>query len=463
MTLELELEIEEPAEGEGGPASEPTQRSSLTIGQATLQYVDRAGRRVVLDLDRRRRLTVDEKTRTFVDDSLFAEVGLRSVELPNRAYIRKVLEAGGADGSLFAPVMVEHQLALTGEGSTTTIDHERPIADGPSPGGLRAFFRRKAPSRSAAADIVMELSADEIVYRAGAQRLLAHARDGLDAPSRGLAQFLRYRWGGHPLVLAEISKLPFVPRQLRLHALQPGAFDRGPVTVRARAARPSDGEWHTPTDLREVATFEAEDPADAILMNARPAVTAPHRASEERLAEVQSLIRGGDGLRGALGFFELTLEEAVPMPPEIAAALRTTSDERVRALLSTMSREHAEPAARRALAVHSRLRETITGGSAVLDVFEAEVRMSVGEAKEAKALLVRAVTANRRLTGAYKTLGDLYLAAFDAKRAWRCWDIARALFPSHPILAQVSRFEQTLLTRYPEYFQGDETRTAPDA
>jgi hypothetical protein len=455
MTLEIELEIEEP-EGAGGPAREPTQRSSssLTLGATTLQYFDRAGRQVVIDFGRRRRLTVDGKTRTFVDDSLFAEVGLRSAELPNRAFIRGVIEASGGDGSLFAPLMVEHQLALTGEGSTTTIERERPTADGPSPRGLRAFFRGKAPSRPAAADIVTEVSGDEIVYRAGAQRLLAHACDGQEGPSRGLVQFLRYRWGGHPLVLAELSKLTFVPHRLRLHALQPGAFDRGPVTVRARAVRPCDGEWQAPTDLREVAAFETEDPVDPILMEARAAFTPPRRSNDERLAEVGSLIREGDGLTGALRFFELTLEEGAPMPPEIAVALRSTSDERVPALFFSMSRQHDEPAARQALAVYSRLRETIAGGSAVLDAFEAEVRMSVREAKEAKALLLRAVTANPRLVGAYKTLGDAYFAAYDAKRAWRCWETARALCPSHPMLAQVSAFEQTLLARYPEYFQG---------
>jgi hypothetical protein len=449
----MELEIEEPAEKEGGPASEPTQRCSLTIGDTTLQYVDRAGRHVVIDFVRRRRLAVDGKTGTFVDDSLFAEVGLRSAELPNRAHIRKVIEASGADGSMFGPVMVEHQLALRGEGSTTTIERERPIADGPSPRGLRAFFRGKASPKPAAADIVTEVSGDEIVYRAGSRLLLAHACDGLDAPSRGLAQFLRYRWGGHPLVLAEIAKLPFVPHQLRLHALQPAGFDRGPVTVRARAVRPSEGGWHTPTDLREVGNFDADDPVDRMLMDARPAITAPRRPNDERLAEVQSLIQGGDGVTGALRFFELTLEQGVPMPPEIAAALRTTSDERVHALIASLS-VRDKPTVRQALAFHSWLRESIPGGSAALDAFEAEHRMKVGEPKEAKALLVRALTANPRLVGAYKTLGDAYFAAYDAKRAWRCWDMARALCPSHPMLAAVAGFEQTLLARYPEYFAG---------
>jgi tetratricopeptide (TPR) repeat protein len=77
----------------------------------------------------------------------------------------------------------------------------------------------------------------------------------------------------------------------------------------------------------------------------------------------------------------------------------------------------------------------------------------LGKPKAAIELLARAIEANPRLTGAYKDLGDLYLQDWDMERAWRCWDIARGIAPSHPLLRGVADYEQMLLERYLEYFE----------
>ena len=421
----------------------------LSAGAGLLRYSDRSARETVLDFERRRHLVIDRSRGAFTDDSLFATVGGRSVELRNRAHIHRVLQAGGADASGFGPLVVEHQLSLLGTKSTTTIGVAGIDRSEEAPRGLRRFFRKSPPPPPG--DIVGHIAGDNVVYQAGAQCLFTHARDGFDAKPDGFIQFLRYRYGGHPRILAEVAKLKFLPRAISLHALQPAQFDAGPVTLRPCAPRRIADEKPRTTGLEEVADLDTEDAIDSALTASR-ATSRNHPAlsTDERLAQALSLIRSGDALEGALRFFELTLEAAVALSPEIATALSGRSDPRVMALMASLQLKDKD-SARQAVAIQAGVRETMTSGNAALDAFEAEARLAMGEPQKAKDLLARAVTTNPRLVGAYTTLGDIYLAGFDARRAWRCWDLARTIFPSHPILKGPAAFEAMLSGQHPEY------------
>lgn len=63
-----------------------------------------------------------------------------------------------------------------------------------------------------------------------------------------------------------------------------------------------------------------------------------------------------------------------------------------------------------------------------------------------------ALTANPYIVGAWKDLGDLYFNEYNTRDAWRCWDLARELLPTHGLLKTVGEFEQNLLNTYPEFF-----------
>jgi tetratricopeptide (TPR) repeat protein len=176
------------------------------------------------------------------------------------------------------------------------------------------------------------------------------------------------------------------------------------------------------------------------------------QATEQRLASSIAAIRSGDPLQGLLSFFELTLEVGAGMTPTLANLLRACSDERVKALLASLTPTNDADAMRMALAEQAKLRPTVASPCPVLDAFEASLRMTLGERQLSKELLTRALVANPRLVGAYKQLGDVYLGEFDARRAWRCWDIARTLCPSHPLLKDTAALEQMLVSEHPEYF-----------
>jgi hypothetical protein len=122
-------------------------------------------------------------------------------------------------------------------------------------------------------------------------------------------QLVRYEGGGHPLILARIVGLGFVPREIRVEALQPEGFDRGPWIVRPTCFRRSQAAPPCTDGLREVAGLDGTEPADALLAISRP---APLATGDEdlapRLGAAIAAIRSGDALGGTLAFLELTLE-----------------------------------------------------------------------------------------------------------------------------------------------------------
>jgi len=465
--LELSLEVVGPGTAEAqAAATSRTSTVSLVAGSDLLLYDDPDGRRVVLDFERLRRWTIDRAAGTFADDSLFASVGLRHFESPNREHIRQVIEASGGDGSPFAPIRIEHQLALLLPASRSRlVAHDDEVA-ATTGRGLLAFLRAgpsgasgSSRSRADPGDGIRIMDrGDQVIYQHAGEPWLVHARSGGLAQSCAtIVQFLRYCWGGHPLILGELTKLDFVPAEIELRALSPPPFDRGPITVRAIAARRIPHPHPRTDHLRRVVAHDARDPLDPLMLAQPAREGAADEVIGKGLAQARALLRSGNEVDGFLRFLELTLEVEVALPPDLAAAWRAATDVRIRELTAVLGSPRDAASAREAMAILTRLRENLAHPNPVLDVFVAELSFTLGDPDRAKATLGRAIAANPRLVGAYKTLGDLYVARFDTARAWRCWDLARAICPSHPTLRPVFALEETLLSRYPEYFRTFET------
>jgi hypothetical protein len=457
MVLELVVRAEESrAPSEAARASEgaatQTIDAHVAVGAGWLSYWEQPGRRVVLDFDRRRKVTIDVTSRSYVDESLFTVVGMRHIELPNRAHIRSVLEAGGGNATDFAPLRVEHQLAVLDPARSTTLGGS---FAGTRSRSLVGAMRSLLPTSRA--DIEGELRGSEVVYSAEGTPLFRHSADGegTQGSARALAQYIRYRYGGHPLLLERLATLDFVPREVAIDALAPFGLGVHAVRLRVESVR-QDPERPSTTGLREVFPIEIAEPGDELL-DASRAATLPAEAADARVMAATDALRSGRGFDGTLSFFELTLESGTAMPPEFAQALNASSDGAVRYLLTAIgegSRPGPGSADKRRLALqtYEELAPLAKAKAHVLWAFEAGVRVALGEEDLAKQLLLRAIARNPRLTAAYKDLGDLYLQAFDTHRAWRSWEVARSIAPNHPVMRSIDEFEQRLLRSHPEYF-----------
>jgi hypothetical protein len=235
-----------------------------------------------------------------------------------------------------------------------------------------------------------------------------------------------------------------LPRSLTLGGLLP-MHTGGEVTLRveespAPLALPALGD-HRDQPL------DGSEPIDAVLASER--WKTPGAPAEARLADSLERLRGSSPIDGLLAFFELSLEQGTAMPPPLADALNRCADPRVQRLLALLTTRIPPEEAVKLFAI---LRPEAGPWGYLLGAFEAPVRRALQQPGEASRMLTELLTRSPRVTGAYKDLGDIYLHAFDGRRAWACWNRARQIAPHFATLGDVAALEQHLEADHPEYF-----------
>jgi hypothetical protein len=125
------------------------------------------------------------------------------------------------------------------------------------------------------------------------------------------------------------------------------------------------------------------------------------------------------------------------------------SDDLTRSLVASLNPQAVAQTAVQALA---ELRKEPGNAGYMLDVFQGNALLQVGDGKGGEEHLLSALSVNPYLLGAWKDLGSHYYQSFDAAKAWACWDAARRVNPQHPMLLPVTQMENRLRTTFPEFF-----------
>lgn len=432
--LQLSITIGEQRNNEGAITSPASAYSSLLEWtDHTVSYDDSSGRRVVLDFASRQQREIDEHARTVTIKPLQALVSFRAIEVRNRGeHIYSVMKAGGLADNDFAPILAEHQLSVR------------------LPASQRVVGKRSVLARlTGGPDIEVVERKTQTDMMVGARCLMSISRDGHAQPDAlaAFTHFLRCAFGGHPCLLRRIREAKQLPASVTLGHLPPMHVG-GEITV--RVVEPA-GIPRSPLldGFEERLPLDGSEPIDALLRSS-PGTTPPSIAA--RCAEALGLLQGATPLLGVLTFLEITLEQPVAMPPEIAAAIRSSTDEVVPSFLALLQ-PPPEVDARAVLRVFENLRGRAGRMAYLLGAFEAPVHLVLNQRNEAREALTKVLEANPRVTGAWKDLGDLFCPTYDFTRAWLCWERARALAPAHPLLEDVASFERKLEADHPEYFR----------
>ncbi|WNG17145.1 tetratricopeptide repeat protein [Cystobacter fuscus] len=453
MGLDLKMEVNESG-GKTGSEDAPsvperTYGLEVRLRREWVGYREETGTEVILDFARRRRLTLDEGARTYVDESLYSDVCLRHFELPNREHIRSVLEAGGADSADFEPLMAEHQLAVLDKARGRSLSEPK----APRKNGLRGLLRSVFGPKPG--DISVESDQGRTVYATAAgRRLLSYAEEGTEAApdiSRRFAQFMRYRYRGHPLILEQLASARRIPRELRYQALAPFGQPGSDVTLRlVDVAVVPEGDIAL-EGYRRVVDAGQTLPGGVLERVMLGAVPDSQEVEARRMAEAKQSAEGGRILECVLTLLELNLQTGTSLP-ELGSVLRDEPDPHVRQLREALGRPGSEEEARAALASLQALRKAAGQRAHVVNTFLAALHRGLGEGAQARELLLQALEVNPFLTGAYKDLGDLYVSDYEMSRAWRCWEAARRIAPGHGLLKDVHAMEEMLAAEHPEYF-----------
>jgi len=400
----------------------PDTRSDLVVELADNYIVVQDGaKRTVYDFAQRRQLTLDDTARTVDDYSLYAVVGFRELELRNRDALAGALDTIKIDVKV-PPVFEEQELSL---------------------------------QRPQGAQVAADKDKDGTNFASGATTLLHSAAAGTPvgtADAARFAQFLRYTYGGHPAILRALQQAGQIPQQLDYRFRFPGSTatlalriaDVRTVTLPANFTRPAG---YTP---RHSNGTDALDTQVERAWIEQGALTPTDRASA---AEAMTLMfRDNRPFEAFLAFNEMMLSGAGTLPSiDTAQKAQLQGDPSLRAATGALAAR--DPAAQRqAAAVLRQLRPKAGGKQHILKLYEANIRVSLGEQTTARLLFADVLQANPALAGAYKDAGDLYYRNFDTPHAWRCWDIAHRLAPQFANVKSVDAFEAAIAARYPEYF-----------
>jgi hypothetical protein len=374
----------------------------------------------ILDFQGRRRFTLDNSAKVYVEFSLYDAVGFRVMELQNREMLNGVLAAASVSPASFA-----------------TVDDEQALS-----------VLSRTPAK-----IDETVDREDRVFSSGGRQLIRWSKTGVQVSSSDIerfAKFLRYREGGHPYILSTLATGNSIPS--RSVYTDTEAWGTRIISISTAAVHQVEA---TPYDLRGYSrrsNGSSPDGIDELLdkaANLTPeAVEAARARNREDVAQafhdgrlVDALLATSEGglMGGQLDRFS----------PEQLARFR--GEPAVGELISALG-VHSKEGAPGAAKAFLDLREKAPRKAYVLKIFEANNRLMMNDAPSAIRLFREALESNIAIAGVYKDLGDLLFTRYDTPRAWRCWDVGRLIGPQFSNFNSVNQFEKRLASDHPEYF-----------
>lgn len=397
-----------------------TQESDVVLGPHYLSVRD--GKALsVLDFATRRRHVIDMAASTYDTYSLFDVAGFRVVELRHRQGIAGILKAGGLEQHATLPVYEEQALSVLGN-------------------------KRRGALQPQLLDGAVLWSLDkQPLLRLG---IAGSPVSGDDATA--FAQYVRYTWGGHPLVLKLLADGKRIPADFTLHYEEVGGKVARHFRVSAMTAGAPAAYSLAAYRLRPLAA--AAPPLERVLAQAGSLPPLSPQAHPALRAEAERLFAADKPFEAFLTMLEDhfstgALVEKLSLQQQRAMQECQPIHDLTRGLQAKDKEGIAD-----ALATVQELRKQTGMEQPVLALFEGNLRAKLGKWPEATALYLQVLQAKPQMAAVYQDLGDALLAQFDAPNAWRSWDAGRAMAPSLRQFRKVNDLERSLLNDYPAFF-----------
>lgn len=400
-----------------------TQDSDVVLGPHYLSVRDGTSLSV-LDFATRRRHLIDMAASTYDTYSLFDVAGFRRLEMEHRKGMAGALQPGRLPAHVTPSVYEEQSLSVP------------------------AARRRGALAPQVLDGAVLWSLDEQPLLRLG---IAGSPVSGAEATA--FAQYLRYTWGGHPLVLKMLADGKRIPADFTLHYQEVGGkiarhfrisglVMDAPATYSLAAYRPRPLATDAPPLERVLAQAARLPP---------PGAQAPQAHLALR-AEAEKLFAAEQPFEAFLTMLEdhfSTGELVDKLSPQQILAMQECEPihDLTRGLLA---KDQAGIAA--ALVTVQELRKQAGPDQPVLALFEGNLRAKLGQWPAATALYLQVLQAKPHMAAAYQDLGDALYAQFDAPNAWRSWDAGRAMAPSLRQFRKVNDLERSLLNDYPAFF-----------
>ncbi len=341
--------------------------------------------------------------------NLLARLGFREAEFRNRLRLGEALKAAGVKEAFFDTVLMEHLFSL-----------RAPQSPGPE----------------------LAVNGDRVRWTHGGKTLFALEQSGPEWSAeqrRAWLRFVIYLFGLHPAIVADIEKRSACPSEMEIGRIN---ADIEQLVFRLRGV----AEDVAPSVPGNVAGEPPQSEAVKIAAQVEQLGADGYRAACTALrGDFETAFSNGRVLEGALLMLEWGLWTDA-LTPEVVRAYRDAmnQDADCQALLTSLNpRSKAE--AEQAVATLLQLENRSGKGKRALRIFRANSLTKLGKYQESRQLFVEVLQEAPANVGALKDLGDLYYGAFEMADAWRCWDAAKRLLPTHKNLKPVLEMERRLI------------------
>lgn len=352
--------------------------------------------------------TTDGEKRTAERVSLLSTLGFREAEFRNRLRLGGVFGATGIKDNSFDPVFVEHLFAMRAPNS--------PGPERTTKGETERWMR-----------LGKELF---VIERNGPEWSTEQRRAWL--------RFIIYLYGLHPDIVARLEKRGKLPAEMEI----------GRMNIREdrfvfRLQRAVGEDLPAPPMRGNGADGDSE--AAKLAAAARLGLVGYQEACARLREAFEMAQKQGRILEGTLLMLEWGLWTD-QLTPEIVGQYRElmNANSECQALFSALnpkSKVEAEAAVGTLLQLESQAGE----GRRAMRIFRANNLTKLGKFEEARRLFQEVLRETPANVGAWKDLGDLYYLAYEMPDAWRCWDAAKQLLPTHKNLQPVLELERRLV------------------
>ena len=416
LTFDKELVVISPKDKKAPPKS----TSSLLLVEIGKDYFsyEENNKKHVYDFKNDRIITINKDAGTYLDDSLFMDIGFRDYEFQNRLYLGRALGAASIKDNPMAIPLSEHIFSFTAKEHQTKIKKER--------------------------------KNDDVTFSWSGKELFKHNKNVVNIKSpykNGFMRFLRYHLGGHPKILVSLQELSGIPSSLTITSYN---VQTKITTLHLKSHK------YVADKLPNLSKFK-KGKVEGVLASLLSKSTifsedALNTSVNTLLAKATSAFNDKRYLDAILTYLEYTLATGKKMPRQFNPQRELiTTDLDVKTFFGTLSpksKEEGQKAVKTLVALRSKSKDR----KHILKIFEANTRSSLGMQKESIQLFHATLKKNPYITGAWKDLGELYFRSYNSRDAWRCWDTARKLNPQHKLLAKVTQFEVRLKKNNPDFF-----------
>ncbi|MGA3281413.1 MAG: hypothetical protein ABSD50_10570 [Smithella sp.] len=392
----------------------------VEIGDTCFSYVQDDIKHVY-DFANKRILTIKLTNKTFEDDSLFSIIGFRTYEFQNRLMLGGAFAAAKIEDNLMLPVLSEHLFSLQ--------------------------------QKDKKSELSQTSLNNSVSFSAAGKELLSYTKQGEQvsaANKKMFIKFFRYVFGGYPQILEQLSSDNIIPESININRYD---IFKESDDLKISQIRTIPPKILSLTGYNPTTFADGSDPLPKFLNDIKYSKTINMQNHLDLLlSRANEYYRNGNYIDTMLAYLEYNLASGLPFPQIFQEqSLTLKKDENVNKLLTALSSKRKEDAENNLIALQQ-LEGVAKHQGHVIKIFEANLQIRLGKTQEAKILFIEALKASPYITGVYKDLGDLYYSQYNTVMAWRCWDIARKLAPTHKMLMPINEFESKLMKNYPEYF-----------